>query len=274
MSLHSPTSLSLRSGPAHLNPLQQNVDVDPAERARKVYVSFVLLAIWAAVEIPVVLLTLMWNLGNECDAPLKLWLGVMELRHVLFLGATYYQIKQGHTRPARMVGVAVNQFCSMGTLVWILAGQIWLFDSETCTNSAPGVFTISLALLVVFYGLLGLPVLALVLTCLCIPALYIIRRASGYTPPTAGSSQTRIDEIPTRIIGAATTGNGNDVENPDDSKEGSGSEECAVCMESFSAGDEVRVLPCNHEFHVACVDQWLRMRSTCPLCRSNITTAS
>jgi hypothetical protein len=259
---------------AHLNALQPpDEDVDPAVRSRKVYASFVLMVIWATIEVPVVLLTLLWNIDNECDVPLKMWLGVMELRHVLFLGATYYQLKRGHTRPALMVGVAINQFCSMGSLIWILAGQIWVFDSETCKHTAPGVFTISVALLVVFYGLLGLPVLTLVLACLCIPALYFIRRAGGYTPPTAGSSQSRIDEIPTRTIGA-TTGGDNDVENPDESKAGSSSEECAVCMESFGPGEEVRVLPCNHEFHVACVDQWLRMRSTCPLCRSDITAPS
>lgn len=35
-------------------------------------------------------------------------------------------------------------------------------------------------------------------------------------------------------------------------------------------GDELRVLPCKHEFHKACGDPWLREHRTCPLCKADI----
>lgn len=34
-------------------------------------------------------------------------------------------------------------------------------------------------------------------------------------------------------------------------------EECAICLEMFAKGDRVRVLPCNHFFHLEEVDEWL-----------------
>jgi hypothetical protein len=34
-------------------------------------------------------------------------------------------------------------------------------------------------------------------------------------------------------------------------------EECAICLEVFAKGDRVRVLPCNHLFHLDEVDEWL-----------------
>lgn len=42
---------------------------------------------------------------------------------------------------------------------------------------------------------------------------------------------------------------------------------CVVCMSIMVNAEVVRVLPCNHEFHAACVDKWLRTNRTCPICR-------
>ncbi len=43
---------------------------------------------------------------------------------------------------------------------------------------------------------------------------------------------------------------------------------CPICHEE----DRVvrNVLPCNHEFHVHCIDRWLKNNSSCPVCRARI----
>lgn len=46
---------------------------------------------------------------------------------------------------------------------------------------------------------------------------------------------------------------------------------CVVCCESIEEGDNVRVLPCLHRFHIGCVDQWLVRSRTCPVCKQDIT---
>lgn len=33
--------------------------------------------------------------------------------------------------------------------------------------------------------------------------------------------------------------------------------ECAICLEEFAIGDKVRVLPCEHVFHMNEIDDWL-----------------
>lgn len=42
---------------------------------------------------------------------------------------------------------------------------------------------------------------------------------------------------------------------------------CAVCLEQYTTNQCLRVLPCLHEFHRDCVDPWLLLQQTCPLCK-------
>ncbi|CAF3502235.1 hypothetical protein SNK03_000398 [Fusarium graminearum] len=59
------------------------------------------------------------------------------------------------------------------------------------------------------------------------------------------------------------------------SPEGAGEEtsgqQCSICTEDFKVGEDVRVLPCKHQFHPACIDPWLiNVSGTCPLCRYDL----
>ncbi|CAN6289373.1 unnamed protein product [Urochloa humidicola] len=49
--------------------------------------------------------------------------------------------------------------------------------------------------------------------------------------------------------------------------EGEATEECAVCLEGYEAGDALRTMPCAHAFHEHCIFVWLAVSRLCPLCR-------
>ncbi|KAF3445957.1 hypothetical protein FNV43_RR11134 [Rhamnella rubrinervis] len=54
-------------------------------------------------------------------------------------------------------------------------------------------------------------------------------------------------------------------------KIGSGSLECAVCLNEFQDDETLRLIPkCDHVFHPDCIDMWLISHSTCPVCRTNL----
>ena len=56
-----------------------------------------------------------------------------------------------------------------------------------------------------------------------------------------------------------------DKEKASSSSSGSGSggnvnaEECNVCCSEYKDGEKLRRLPCLHEYHMACIDKWIKV---------------
>ncbi|KAI9318722.1 hypothetical protein BX666DRAFT_1535702 [Dichotomocladium elegans] len=51
------------------------------------------------------------------------------------------------------------------------------------------------------------------------------------------------------------------------SVDGEKDQTCVICLESYTKGDNIKTLPCRHEYHKDCIDPWLLKKSeSCPLC--------
>ncbi|KAK9074292.1 hypothetical protein SSX86_006889 [Deinandra increscens subsp. villosa] len=45
---------------------------------------------------------------------------------------------------------------------------------------------------------------------------------------------------------------------------------CPICLSEYDVKDTVRCIPeCRHCFHAECIDEWLKMNETCPVCRNS-----
>lgn len=77
--------------------------------------------------------------------------------------------------------------------------------------------------------------------------------------PPRGASEEAIESSTSTLLYKAGQG------------EKEGEEVCSICCDAFQEDDKLRELPCKHQFHAACVDEWLARNRTCPLCKADIT---
>lgn len=49
--------------------------------------------------------------------------------------------------------------------------------------------------------------------------------------------------------------------------------QCAICLDTCKPGDIIRTTPCFHQFHASCVDKWLEIKATCPVCKVSVLIA-
>jgi hypothetical protein len=89
-------------------------------------------------------------------------------------------------------------------------------------------------------------ILAIIL--LCFPCVIQLLK-----DPNNGMTNNEINKIKSKIY----------VDNNND--------KCSICLETIKSGTTIRILKCKHNYHQACLDNWLRINNTCPICRDNIS---
>ena len=46
---------------------------------------------------------------------------------------------------------------------------------------------------------------------------------------------------------------------------------CAICLTDYDVGEQVRTLPCHHQYHLGCIDPWLlSVAALCPICKRDL----
>ncbi|XP_075521212.1 RING-H2 finger protein ATL67-like [Primulina tabacum] len=72
-----------------------------------------------------------------------------------------------------------------------------------------------------------------------------------------GLEQTVINSYPKFVFSRRNGNGGNDTV-------------CSICLCDYREAEMLRMLPdCKHRFHVTCVDAWLKLNASCPVCRNS-----
>lgn len=96
--------------------------------------------------------------------------------------------------------------------------------------------------------------------------------AAAFTATAKDGSKVEENAADTTHAHAAAGGSGlgaaqaESVKSAEENAPKEGDLGCSICTEDFTTGEDVRVLPCHHKYHPACIDPWLlNVSGTCPL---------
>jgi len=234
--------------------IQQNVHSSIAEvREQSPRVLYIYLT-WATIEIIATTTILLLYWSQPCDKPLRWFLLGFTLRFLLLVPLNlhrFQRLRAGFNAETTRRLLVLFDFLALGLFIF---GQAWLFQSETCVTTAPVLYWYTVAIIIAVYITIALPIVLLLGLCLCWPCVMVVME---WLAEPEGASEEQINKLPRRAYDGPTSG--------DDAGQ------CSICLDNYKVGDEVRQLPCKHEFHMSCVDHWLKLKKDCPLCRSNIT---
>ena len=60
----------------------------------------------------------------------------------------------------------------------------------------------------------------------------------------------------------------------ENNKSNENKEKCMICLSHFKKGDKESTLPCLHMFHSNCIKKWMFEKSSCPICKHEVSLFS
>ncbi|CAJ1943600.1 unnamed protein product [Sphenostylis stenocarpa] len=176
---------------------------------------------------------------------------------------------------------------TMFSFIWWVVGFYWISaDSEALVRDSPLLYWLCIAFLgfdvffVVFC--IALACIIGIAVCCCLPCIIALLYAVA---DQEGASKEDIEllskfkfqrtETNEKLSGNTQGSAGGimtecDSDSPIELVLSDEDAECCICLSAYDDGVELRQLPCGHHFHCACVDKWLHINATCPLCKYNI----
>jgi hypothetical protein len=211
---------------------------------------------------------------RECDQQLWKWLCVYMVYSLVLMPTSWYKfyLARRSLQDSFAWKRCENAIRWIGLfgLCWFIVGQVWLYESDTCSTTNPWVYKTSLALIVLTYVLRSLPFIIICLACLCFPCTVMILRYLGEKPKVSHHVKIKMNELPCRTYTSPVS-----QQAPPEGVSDPNAPACPICTDAFVSGvNVVCTLPCNHEFDDACVKPWLLLNPTCPLCRAPIVAGN
>ncbi|KAK9053157.1 hypothetical protein SSX86_029787 [Deinandra increscens subsp. villosa] len=177
---------------------------------------------------------------------------------------------------------------TMFSFVWWILGFYWISSGgQQIAQTAPNLYWLSVIFLAfdVFFVVfcVALACVIGIAVCCCLPCIIAVLYAVA--DQQEGASKEDIEMLPKftfrRDAGAGKSndeiqglyggvmtecGTNTPIQHvllPEDA-------ECCICLSAYDDEAELRELPCSHHFHCSCIDKWLYINATCPLCKYNI----
>ncbi|XAR66963.1 hypothetical protein NMG60_11013362 [Bertholletia excelsa] len=168
--------------------------------------------------------------------------------------------------------------------VWFVVGNIWIFGGHSSSSDAPNLYRLCLVFLTFSCIGYAMPFILCSMICCCFPCIISILGVREDMNRMRGASEETINALPTHKFKSNEKGSCSSGDSDSGIDEGgllaAGTEKerrisgedaaCCICLARYADNDELRELPCSHFFHTECVDKWLKINASCPLCKFEI----
>lgn len=204
-------------------------------------------------------------------------------------GSGNYDLEQVQDEEGMSITKHIESANTMFSFIWWIIGFYWVSaGGQVLTHDAPELYWLCIVFLAfdVFFVVfcVALACIIGIAVCCCLPCIIAILYAVA---DQDGASDEDIRHLPKfkfrrtegfeKLGDISTSFGGLMTECGDPHNEIALSyeiAECCICLSAYDDGVELRQLPCGHHFHCACIDKWLRINATCPLCKYNIIKSS
>lgn len=168
--------------------------------------------------------------------------------------------------------------------VWFVVGNVWIFGGHSSASEAPNLYRICIVFLALSCIGYAMPFILCTMICCCLPCIISVLGFREDPTQSRGATTESINSLPTYKF-KMKKAKGNDKGNSSGVAEGggvvaAGTEKertlsgedavCCICLGKYANNDELKELPCSHFFHKECVDKWLKINATCPLCKAEV----
>ncbi|KAB2623883.1 E3 ubiquitin-protein ligase [Pyrus ussuriensis x Pyrus communis] len=171
--------------------------------------------------------------------------------------------------------------------VWFVVGNVWIFASHSSPSDAPKLYKLCIVFLTFSCIGYAMPFILCATICCCLPCIISVLGFREDLSQTRGATVESINALPTYKFKLKENESNGDQEGnlgsecgllaagTEKEREISGEDAvCCICLAKYADDDELRELPCLHVFHVECVDKWLKINASCPLCKGEVGESS
>lgn len=181
--------------------------------------------------------------NEECEVPLKLFLFVYLILNMgksvtfFFKNRLFFHIQRIPEYEDNNDVTLANNFLEAIMLFWYIIGFHWIQECENCKDINTLLYYTAVIWVSIGFFMFVAPLLAIVL--LLILVAYIRPKLKVITY----NCEQDIDDDNYR---------------------------CTICFDDYKIGNRIKFLPCNHHFHLECIDEWFNVKDSCPLCKKNV----
>lgn len=175
--------------------------------------------------------------------------------------------------------------------VWFFVGTVWVIGGHSSADEAPNLYRLCIVFLTFSCISYAMPFVICATVCCCLPCIVTLLSYREDHAQAKGALPDVIAALPVYKFRRKSSKKACKDENDSDSEsceEGgifaSGTEKerivsgedavCCICLGKYKDGVDLKELHCAHFFHVECVETWLRINATCPLCKHEVSSVN